>query len=287
MKLRSNLLKRDGEVKGKSLNEEQVASVVKLLARYHVMLEVTVIDLGAHTLDGVRIYKNNLAQLMEERLARFNPSAQTEVRTSIDQINRTSIPLFLQAITSFDVLHSVICHVPLFFAQRQPRELGSFAWVIDGKEPTKVTEWETWWPWHAHGALAGRSRNHPRPELVGADYSYFARFDAEEGEGTDLGLLLADLRFSSDIEPGLELVDILVNAVRRALVGNLGIEGWRDIRRLMIHRPDHYINLMLLGGVGQAPTRLTYGAVIKHFSAGGKGIISPKFARIAYEEEAA
>jgi hypothetical protein len=28
-----------------------------------------------------------------------------------------------------------------FFAQRKPYELGSFSWVVDGKEPAKVTRW--------------------------------------------------------------------------------------------------------------------------------------------------
>jgi hypothetical protein len=177
-RLRASLPKKDGEVKGKLLNEKQVAGFVALLARYHVILEVTVIDLGAHTLDGVVTYKDNLAQLMEERLPRFNASAQIEVRKTIEQIRKTSVPLFLQAMTTFDVIQSAIRHVPLFFAQRQPRELGSFTWVVDGKEPAKVTEWETWWPWHARGALAVRSRNDPRPELIGADYSHFSRFDA-------------------------------------------------------------------------------------------------------------
>ena len=46
------------------------------------------------------------------------------------------------------------------------------------------------------------------------------------------------------------MADIAVNATRRALTGNLGIAGWRDIRRLMIHRPEHYIRVIALGGRG-------------------------------------
>jgi hypothetical protein len=287
MRLRSGLPKKDGEVKGKLLNEKQIASIVGLLARYHAILEVTVIDLGAHAFDGVIVYKENLAHLMEERLPRFNASAQVEVHRTIDQIRRTSVPLFLQALTTFDVVQSIIQHVPLFFAQRQPQALGRFTWVVDGKEPKKVTEWEAWWPWHARGALAVRSRYDPRPELIGADYSYFSRFDAKDGEGTDLSLLLADLRFSSNIEPGLEWIDVLVNAVRRALVGNLRIEGWHDIRRLMIHRQDQYINLMLLAGAGEEPSNPAYSDVVKHFRTDGKNMLSPTFACMALEEKAA
>ena len=246
-----------GEVKGKLLNEDQISSVVTLLARYHIILEVSVIDLGIHTLEGVTAYKNNVRSI-DGRAAASNSMRRLRSRFAGRSIKLGRLPFhfFLQAMTSFDVLHTVIRHVPLFFAQRQPRELGRFAWIVDGKDPTKVTEWETWWPWHAHGVLANRSRNQPGPELVGADSTLFtlhASTPEDRPKVIDLQLLLADLRFSSGIEPGLELIDILVNAVRRALIGNLRFEGWRDIRRLIIHRRDHYINLMLLAGVGQPP----------------------------------
>lgn len=49
-------------------------------------------------------------------------------------------------------------------------------------------------------------------------------------------------RFSSEPEPGLELVDIVTNALRRGLAGNLGEEGWLPLRSLMIHRRDVYVS---------------------------------------------
>jgi hypothetical protein len=108
-----------------------------------------------------------------------------------------TVPLFLQALATFNVIQSVIMHVPLYFAQRQPKELGNFAWVVDGEDQDKVTEWETWWPWYACGALSTRSRSDAMPVLEDADYSYFERFNYIDGaaEGTDLNLLLADLGF--------------------------------------------------------------------------------------------
>ena len=147
------------------------------------------------------------------------------------------IPLFLQAITVFDAIDGIIRHVPLYFAQRRPEVLGNFEWIVDGKDPARVTRWEAWWSYYARGALSTRSRNHPAPYLEGADYSHFARFDGAAGvsgeSGVDLNLLLANLRFSFLSEAGLELVDILVNAIRRALVGNLARKGWGGIPGLM------------------------------------------------------
>jgi hypothetical protein len=49
-------------------------------------------------------------------------------------------------------------------------------------------------------------------------------------------------RFSSQPEPGLELVDIVTNALRRGLVGNLGEAGWLPLRSVMIHRSDLYVS---------------------------------------------
>ena len=49
-------------------------------------------------------------------------------------------------------------------------------------------------------------------------------------------------RFSSEPEPGLELVDIVTNALRRGLIGNLGEAGWLPLRGLMIHRSNVYVS---------------------------------------------
>src|SRR5687768_2982580 len=53
------------------------------------------------------------------------------------------------------------------------------------------------------------------------------------GKGVDLRkVLMEDFRFSAAAEPGLEMADIVVNAVRRALTGNLSFPGWREIPQL-------------------------------------------------------
>ena len=285
-RIRRGLPKVDGQVKGRLLNEAQVASVVAILARNQAIFEVTVVDVGAHTQASVAAYQEDLAKIIEARLPRFSERTRPEVQRTVHQIRQTSVPLFLQATASFDVLQSIIKHVPLYFAQRHPSELGNFSWVVDGKEPAKVTEWEKWWVWHAQGALSARSRTDPRPVLVGADYSHFDRFNNCDGAsaGTDLKLLLADVNFSSEPEVGLELVDVVVNAVRRAMLGNLGKEGWFDIRRLMIHRGEHYMGLMLLGDT-KPPTNPAYATVVAHFLNGGRNMLSPRFQRMADEEE--
>jgi hypothetical protein len=61
-------------------------------------------------------------------------------------------------LTTFDVLHRVIGRVTTFFAQHKPYELSPFSWIVDGKDPAKVTKWEQWWAHYAQGALATMSK---------------------------------------------------------------------------------------------------------------------------------
>jgi len=122
--------------------------------------------------------------------------------------------------------------------------------------------------------------------LEGADYSFFDRFKGGDGniEGTNTKLLLSNIRFSTAPEPGLELVDIVVNATRRALAGSLGEAGWRGIPQLMIHRPEPYIQFLIVGGQRDTIHRSAYSDMVNQFfSRGGKSMLAPSFLRAARE----
>lgn len=288
-KLRGRLPLDKGEVKGRLLDERQINQVVGFLARNEVLFEVTVTDLGLQSEAYLLAYKKAHAQGMLERAHRFREPARQDVETACRQIQATSVPLYLQAITTFEVLQSIIAHVPLFFAQRRPKDLGTFAWIVDGKDPKKVTKWETWWSWYARGALATMSKRRPAWRIDAADYTYFDRFcspGAEGSQGIDLSLLLNDLRFSAATETGLELIDILVTATRRAMVGNLQFSGWQNIRRLMVHRREPYIKLVVLGET-DVIRHASYSDVVRHFSTGGKPMLTAAVLRQAASEQPA
>lgn len=105
-------------------------------------------------------------------------------------------------------------------------------------------------------------------------------------EGVDSHLLLADLRFSSAVEPGLELVDIVVNATRRALVGSLGETGWRGISQLMVHRNEPYIQFLIVGGETDTIRHPAYARIVRQgFSNGGRLMLAPRFIRAAREDQ--
>ena len=282
-KIRARLPVEKGEVKGRLLDEGQVDEVVAMLVRNDVLFEITVVDLGFHTESDVAAYKQKHAEEMLARADRFRKPDRQQVKKACCQILAASLPLYLQAIATFEVLHSIINYVPTYFAQRQPQELATFAWVVDGKEPNKVTNWEVWWSWYAQGALASMSMTRPAPVIEGADYSFYERFNARAARtcGTDLKLLLRDIRFSTTAEPGLELVDIIVNATRRALLGSLGEAGWRRIPQLMIHRNEQpYIQFIILGEGADAIRYPPYGRIVRqHFSNGGRPMLTPRYIR--------
>jgi hypothetical protein len=113
------------------------------------------------------------------------------------------------------------------------------------------TEWEEWWSKFILPALQTRSFSKPFKHLPLGDYSHLARFETEadpfirkmsnyqEGDPAplDLGTIMRESRtVANAATPGLELVDIISNATRRAINGNLQKQGWGRIPELMIHR---------------------------------------------------
>lgn len=291
-KIRARLPKESGEVKGRLLNEEQIDEIVILLARNETLFEATVLDLGVHNEDEVKAYKEKHGKEMLAKVNDFRKSQRAEVQKASEEILRTSMPLYLQALTTFDVLHRLIGHMTMFFSQRRPQELGKIAWVVDGKDPQKVTNWERWWSHYAQGALATMSMRRPEPRFDAGDYSSYDKSYGTTGddgeEGTDGKLLLKDIRFSADNEMGLEFVDILTNAVRRTLTGNLQDRGWQNIHKVMLHRNEGpYINFALFQDGEDLVKDAPYGEIVRDgFSTGGKPMLTTRNTRLAFEQAA-
>jgi hypothetical protein len=81
-------------------------------------------------------------------------------------------------------------------------------------------------------------------------------------------MLSESFTFSSS-SLGLELVDILTNGTRRALMGNLQRSGWIRIPELMIHRKGtSYLSVHALQDV--PPQVLPYTRVLNAYGRGGR-----------------
>jgi hypothetical protein len=83
------------------------------------------------------------------------------------------------------------------------------------------------------------------------------------------------IEFSPATSCGLEIVDVLTNAVRRAMNGRLDQKGWGDISRLMIHRKGPYIQPMDFADTSRAPPA-GIAEVIRRLSTEGRTMLTRK-----------
>jgi hypothetical protein len=292
-RLRLQLPKDKGEVKGRLLTGRQVAEVVSILKRCEALFEISVIELGMHTTGEITNHQAELATRIGANITDEHPDfLRAMVADTKAQLLAFKLPLFIQSILTMELLRVALEHATGYFSQRRPAELAAFHWVVDGKEPLhEKTPWEKWWSGFLAAYLQAQTLARPSMRIPTGDYSHLDRNHAtpwpeyleqlrrprDRESMVNLGAIFGDhVRFSTDAEPGLELVDILTNGVRRALLNHLEPEGWQAIRSLMIHREDQYVQVLAFN---EAKPRLPYRDVLLQFKTGGKVMAVPSFWR--------
>ncbi len=176
--------------------------------------------------------------------------------------------------------------------------MGRFKWRVDAKGAA-ITGYEKLWWEIVLGLVQTKSLADPLVQLEGADYSAFARFNNETTaeppahlrshlpEGTtpfrssDLRLLLReDLKFgASHRYTGLQLADVLANAIQRACNGRLAVQGWGEIGRLMPRAEKgkstlRFISLMEPPLPGAPRKAVLYGAVARRCEEKSKSVMT-------------
>lgn len=289
-KLRSRLPKIVDEVKGRLLEEQAVASVIELLRQNAVIYEAVIVETEFHTDEELELHRRQTAEGM---VAKLTEKHHQNVVESSHRLRSELLAMpdqqYLQAMATYVLVAKVISHSTLYFSQRIPKELSAFNWVVDAKERNSTTNWEKWWtqtilPW-----LQSYSIREPMPFLKGADYSWFSRFEINTPEyltehfskdllgqkGIDLRLLMTEnFRFSANIEPGLELVDIVTNALRRALVGNLKSSGWGNLPEIMIHEKKPCLHFLGFSSSNQRSP--PYIEIVRQFGRGRRSMLAPR-----------
>lgn len=250
------------EVKGRDLNEVRIASVIRMLNQYDVIFETVAIDMGLQTEAGVSTHKNTQADKLVENITTAHLTSLIEsLNEAQKQYRQMPNQLYVQNALMVRLLANVLQKASLYYVQRKPSELGRFRWVIDGKDRT-VTPSEKFWQKITRPALEAKSLREPLELLKGADYSFFMPFygkkertpehlrKAAGDDGpfvyADITKIMAELSFeNSENENGLQLVDILCNAIQRAMNGNLQPHGWEMIACLTVsaQRESHVIRL--------------------------------------------
>jgi hypothetical protein len=298
-KLRANLPKDEkGEVKGRLLNAQQVDNVISLLLADSALFEAAVIDMGLHTEAGLKAFQAEQAEKMTANLTNEHQEAlKAEVRAARKTFEGFKLPLMAQAMMTFEMIFELLEFATMYYAaDRRPDELGKFNWVIDAKGTMdKPNEWEEWWSKFIFPVLQTRSVARPFRQLPDGlgDYSHLARFETEadpfirargnwkDGDPPplDLGLVMKEsFTFAVAATPGLELVDIITNATRRAFRGHLEKQGWQRIPQLMVHRGSKrpYLSMPTLQDDTEPNRVYPYADVVETFRHGGRLLLPKK-----------
>ncbi len=291
-RLRQRLPQDKGEVKGRQLSEDQVVEVAALLRKVGALFEVVAVGVGIHSEEELLLHKASQEEALTAHLtSEHHLSFVEEVLELRRQLKVMPLQLYVQSIAMGELVYHTLNHANVYHAFRTASELGAYHWVIDAKEPSKVTPWEKWWSKLILPMLESRSFREPFIAAEGGDYRWHDRFktepsayklqfveNPEEGEFFDLRpIMTEDFRFSSDPEFGLEAADILTNTVRRSMSGNFDRRGWMALPQLMIHRKSHYIRLISLSQEERATFRVPYTRVLNDFRSGGRSMLPNKF----------
>jgi len=289
-RLRAHFPKRRMEVKGSMLDESQVAKILDILFKNGALFEAVAINLGEHTDTEIEYHRKLQMDKLTEGLTERHPlDLVRDLRARRAQLEQMSLPLYVQTVMIFELIYATLVQSTGYFSQRSPKELRHFHWCVDAKDST-ITKSESWWRGLVVAALAEKSKKNPFPLIEGGDYTHFYRFDAlpdafqVEFLGADSSIATTDtkmvmnesFRFSADAEPGLELADIAVNATRRALVGNLQPNGWKQLARMMVDRPGYYIKFSTLYRPNPHSIRLPIPEALNAFRYVGRQLFVPR-----------
>jgi len=245
------------EVKGSSLHESQVAAMIALLLEARCLFFVCATEMSVNEPAALRNYQTTQAQYLTEDLTEMHrPKLRNQMAGIRTLYEKTPPQLFIQTVLLTDLIKRVIDLATMQFAMRGPAsEAGAFRWVIDGKAEQR-TKYETAWKLMAGGLIQSRTIESPGVRIPEGDYSHFDRKFGREDQCWPVHLpppnsrapgqpgfifdlkrvLYESMEFAdSRITPGLQLVDILTNAFRRALMGRLQPDGFARMGELMVH----------------------------------------------------
>jgi len=291
-----------GEPKGSKLDEEQIAYVVSILNDYDVFVTAFGIDIGVHTNGQITAHKQGQAANVTKHVTpEHHPNLVRQLEELRERYLQLSNQLYAQSVLLTVLVQSVIRIATLYYCQRDPFTLSRFRWIIDAKADN-LTNYEDLWSTVVMPFCESDSLSKPMAFLEGGDYSWFDRnfngdmatapkhlqpFRKKEKQNEpfyafDAKKVLSEHRSfkSSKKNLGLQLVDIVVNAIRRALHGNLQVNGWGDLGRLMVssEKGKNAMQMIALHN-DVVPKPMPYGGIIKHFDKLSKPMLDTEFIR--------
>lgn len=286
------------EWKGVELNETQLRDTLILLRKHDAKAKIVLTDLGLFPEAQVIAHRERQADILTVHLTdKHHPNLVKEIKELQDRVRKLSPPLYVQMILLTELVYRAIQIFTLWHAFRDGRELGKFHWVVDPKDVQR-TEYEKLWQTLVLPFVEDKSRKEPYGFCEeGADYSAFERFRGKmdkrpdwlppaskgEPEGpfmyTDPKLILMeDLQYlpSKDCL-GLQLVDIVVSNMRKALFGKIRARGGEPLAGLTIAEKSGTINLLGIGHLpGGTTVKRSYAELLKWFTLNSSSMLPPR-----------
>lgn len=167
-----------GEVKGSTLDEATIARVLHISAGYDVFVQIAAVEMSLQTNVETRAAQEAQAQAITDGLTEEHGSAwhtwSHELRAAME---RLSPQLYIQAMSTVELLTNLIETASMYYAQRIPRELATFRWRIDAKDHV-MTPYEMLWSEIIMPFAESKGMRDPTVtlEAPSANYRYFERF---------------------------------------------------------------------------------------------------------------
>ncbi len=301
LKLRGSLPKdKNGEVKGRMLNEQKVALVIELLRRNDALFEAVLIDMNMQDDSFIQEQKVFLRNNYTSRLSDKGKDKYKRIIKKLNSmLDAMSTQLFIQFSLTTTLVNRVLQHAPTYYSLRQPKELGAFEWYVDAKGKNGVIDAEKWWRLTVSPFLSTLSKNEEEGGIYieYGDYSYYdnafgvmiedhPKIEGNKStNGIDTCKVLSCFNFMPQYNPGLELVDILANSLRRALMGNLQESGWHSLPEIIIHRKDQpSIPMIIFSNGGDIRRHAPYQQIYDKLNPGKKSLLTQRASNLAKKE---
>ena len=159
------------EIKGSTLDEKEISSLLLLLSKFDLTTEVVCIDTGTTT-------KSDVSQHKQELSTNFsNSKTGAKVNHQFNKNVLMFLPdqLYLQGLLFYQLVNEVLKQSIPYYVQRFPKDLGSFNWFIDAKNKC-ITEYEKILTHLVMPFLQAINHENPSYYLIGEDYSAFSKY---------------------------------------------------------------------------------------------------------------
>jgi hypothetical protein len=249
--------RQKAELKGGQLQPEHLETLVNILFRHDALLHVCAVDVSKEDPAGVDRHKATQCDGFTKHLtSEHHPDLVAEVWQLRRTLERMPRQLYFQYVLLSQLVWSASVESALYFSQRRPRELATFEWTIDAKDPRRVTTYENWWRDILAPALESRSRRDPMICVDDPSFNY-RFFDRSFGmkkeawypdsppklvDGYDIRKMITDhIAFvDSRSEILIQAVDIVASFLRRLLAREIDDDAVaRALGRLQIRQKRH------------------------------------------------